>query len=512
MNLKTLSFTTLTLAAALLPADAYFRAGFKIDKEYRQFGSEPPTFRSGEGFMYIVDGTFTQTGCALNDISPNPFPIDTQLGCNIGSNAVRFIGSSLVPQFFELVGVEAATVIEPGRHDLVSLYARPSYEFPVNGLNIASRTTVIFYNLQSTTGDVKEYRLAGTGLRGNTFDPGYAFRRLYGPTDRSRMEREITNGIYQFRVPSLGRPERPLYLNFPVTPTVEGYVEGPIRGGFRFINVGPMNTTGFAQYDINLIAQFRWEGLTSGVSSGDRLYIGFRRLDTALDPDSTLMVNGRGEPVFDFPPPGADINLFPGTRIRLDSPVQSFYNLPPGFFTPARSTTMLELTLERDPGVGLSSVSTRRFQLPIRFVAGFPGAMAAAFPKDTPAALMDKNADPDGDGVSNWLEWLSGTDPYTANAPAALSQLAYVPASTRRSGQTIPGYWHMSIDRRANLPAGVTVTVESSTDLETWAPVSENDPHWIVEDINEEPRIRILSRTPELTDKRYFRVKYNDPG
>jgi len=497
----------------MLHADAYFRAGFRIDKTYRQIASDTPAFRGGEGFLYVVDGTFTQTGCALNNISPNPFGINTILGCNIGSNAVRFIGTSAAPQFFELVGVETATVVEPGRSDLVRLYARPSYEFPLNNLNFGSSTTVIFFDLLSDSGDVREYRLAGTALAGGEFSAGYNFRRVYGQAERDRMEREITPGNYQFTFPALGRPNTPLYLNFPVRATVEGYTDDSIKQGFRFVNVGPWAPDGFAEYDLNLLSEFRWEGLTpAGVASTDRLYIGFRRTNTPGDPDTTLAVNGRGEPIYDFPPPGADVNLFPGSRIRLPSPLQNFYNLPPGFFRVSGQEAVLQLTLERDPKVGLSAVSYRNFEIPIRFVAGFPGAMAVAFPKDTPAALMAKDADPDGDGVSNWLEWLSGTDPYTANAPAALSQLAFVPASTRRSGQTVPGYWHMSIDRRANLPSAVSVVVESSTDLTTWTPVANDDPHWIIEDYREEPRIRILSRTPELTDHRYFRVKYNDPG
>jgi hypothetical protein len=512
VNLKTLSFTTLTLAAAMLPADAFFRAGFRIDKSYRQISSDTPAFTGGEAFLYLVDGSSTETSCNFNGAT-DPFGIDTEEGCNIGSNAVAFFGSATSPYFYELVGVESAMTVEPGRSDLVNLFARPSYDFPLNNLNIQSNSTVIFYDLQSDTGDVREYRLAGAGLGGSTFIPGYSFSRFYGRNERSRMEREILPGNYQFRFPALGRPNVPLYLNFPVLPTVEGYKDDSIKQGFRFVNVGPWSTDGFAEYDMRLMSQFRWEGLTpAGVASTDRLYIGFRRPNNPNDPNSGFELNGSGQPIYDFPPPGANVNLFPGTRIRLPSPLQNFYNLPPGFFRTANRRTILQLTLERDPKTGLGAVSYRNFELPIVFVGTYPGAMAEAFPKDTPAAMMAKNADPDGDGVSNWLEWLSGTDPNTANAPASLSQLAYVPASTRRSGQTIPGYWHMSIDRRANLPSAVSVVVESSTDLKNWTPVPKDDPHWIIEDINEEPRIRILSRTPELTDHRYFRVKYHDPG
>lgn len=506
VNLKTLSFTTFTLAAASLSADAFFRAGFGIHKEYRQFSPDAPTFRSGSANLYVEDGVATQTRCSYNG-STTPFSIMTPFGCNIGSNAVAFVGSGApVPYFFELVGVEAATTIEPGRHDLVSLYARPTYDFPLNNL-IQSVSTSIFYNLLTTTGDIREYRLASSGFG----SPGYSFNRNYGVGDRDRMEREIVTGVYQFRFPPLGRPNSPLYLNFPVRPTVEGYVRRPIPGGFRFTNVGPYDADRFAQYDMNVISQFRWEGLDQGgVSSGDRLYIGFRRIDTPTDADTTLANNSFGEPIYDFPPATADPDIHPGVRIYLPSPVQNFYNLPAGFFA-AGSKTMLELTLERDPRIGLSAVSTRKFQLPIHFVNG-PASIAAAFPKDTDPALLAKNADPDGDGIPNWLEWVSGTDPSKPNPPVGLSEIAFVPESVRRSGQVVPGYWFMSVPRAPNLPKGVGAIVEHSTDLQEWKKIEDDDPNWMIEDITSEPQVRVISRTPEIPPSSTFRVRYTDSG
>jgi hypothetical protein len=519
VNLKTLSFTTLTLAAAMMPADAYFRAGFKVEKSYRQIASDTPSFRSGEAHMYVVDGVITVTGCGLNG-SLVPFGIVTTLGCNIGSNSVILEGLGEPPRFYELVGVETATVVEPGRPDLVSLYARPSYDFPAQDLNTQSQTISVFYDTKSQTGDIREYRLAGSGLARNQFIPGYEFKRSYGPSERTRMEREIVPGSYQFKFPSLGRPLTSLYLNLPVLAMIEGYSEKGIKQGFRFVNIRSWDTEGWAEFDVNLTSEFRWEGINpSNVSNTDRAYIGFRRPDLGgaptNDPDA-IFLEVNGNPIYDFPPAAFDpddpsIVRYPGSRILIPSPLQQSYNLPPGFFTPGQRT-IVQVTIERDPKVGVAAVGYRNFELPVVFVNGFPGAMAAAFPKNTPAEMMAKNADPDGDGVSNWMEWLSGTDPYTSNAPAAFSQLSFVPPSTRRSGKTVPGYWQMSIDRRAGLPSAVSVVVESSTNLTDWSPVANDDPHWIVEDIREEPRIRILSRTPELTDKRYFRVKYNDPG
>lgn len=531
MNLKTLSFTTLALAAALSPADAYFRAGFKHSKEFRQGATGRPVFRNGEAFLYVVDGTVIFTaGCPLNG-SPYPFGVDTTIGCNIGANGVRvatsFNGPPVVqdPQFYEVVGLEAAKTVEPGRPELVTLSARPTVDFPINvvaGMEAYSQS--VFYDIQSLSGSIQEYRLAGRGV-GDFFVPGYSLVRDYPATAQKQMEKEIVPGIYRFTFPAINRPTVPLYLNFPVRATVEGYVDKPIKQGFRFIKVGPIPSSGpnrgFAEYDAKRIANFQWEGLSLNIiDNADRLYVGFRRMQDNTDPDSDLLTNSFDQPVYDFPPlspdydpptgptiPGMDI--YPGTRIRIPSPVQNYYNLPPGFFH-AGNRTVLEVTLERDPQVGIGAVSSRIFQLPIAFVTTFSGFVASYFPEGTDPANLERNADPDGDQIPNWLEWLGGTDPTKSNSQANFTPLTEVPQSVRRSGEVIPGYWYMSISRTPNLPSTVQVIVEKSSTLNTWEPISANDPDWKVEDVPSEPHIRVLSKTPNKPNEGQFRVRYVD--
>ncbi len=527
--LKTLSFTTAALLAASAPADAYFRAAMEVYKEYRQGSTTGgiPAFRYGRAYMYVVDGVVTVTaGCAFNGVAEF-FPPAPLAGCNTGATGVILDGildNAAYPEyderFYEIVGIEAATLVEPGLPELVKLTARPANgTFPATVGPIRAVPTFVYFDLRSLTGDVREYRLAGTGLARFKFRPGYSFMREYDSTSKSRMEKEIVEGVYQFSFPTRGRQTTPMYLNFPIKNSVESYVSKPVKQGFRFLGVAPY-VDGFALYDSRVSNTFYWEGLTTTtVSSGDRLYVGFRRMVDLDDPDSALLYtdySGDGErdfdlddPIYDFPPPDLP-NDFPGARILMSTPRTTSYTLPSGFFRPTPAnpnpSTMLEITLERDPLSGLGIVNRRLFQLPIRFVNTFTGAMVSSFPEGTSAAMMDKDADPDGDGISNWVEWLSNTDPSKPNAPKTLSALSFVPPSAAKAGEPVSGYYEMSLDKAEGTIVGADVDVESSTDLKTWTLLTASDPQW--SRVDEVSRIRVISKTPTLTEKRYFRIKY----
>lgn len=517
-SLKTLSFTALAALAATAPADAYFRAAFKIDKSYRQYGSSSaPTFRIGSGRMYVVDGLFTITGCRLQSSMLNgvldgalaPFGINPMMGCNLGSTGA-IVGFNPGTRYFEIAGLEAATTVEPGRPDLVTLDARPYSEFPARVSGITGNPLSVFYDLTSSAGSIREYRLAGSGAANGEFESGYEFTRTY--TSRNTMEKEIVEGVYRFKFPTLNRPTIPLYLSFPVKNTVEGYVTKPIKQGFRFVNVPAFNSSGFAQYGIDEVMQFRWEGFTSNlVLNGDRLYLSFRKLTNPNDPTSApVSVDDDG--IF-FPPRSLTSS---NVRILLPSPVQNYFNIPADFIYSVIQTSgdpdllagrfLLVVELVRDPEINLSVASTRNFELPIQLVATFPGAMAAAFPEGTSSSVMAKDADPDGDGISNWIEWLSGTDPTKANAPKTLSSMSFVPPTPGKDGE--PGFWQMTLERPERLVSTAKITVESSADLKTWTTIGASDAEWEVVDIATEPQIVVKSKVSSLASKRYFRAKY----
>jgi len=308
------------------------------------------------------------------------------------------------------------------------------------------------------------------------------------------MDKEIVPGVYQFQFPTRFRPNTPATLSLPVVNTVEGFVTSPTRRGFRFLDV-PTFQDGFAEYDPRVVNLFRWEGLDgSVVRAGDRLIVSISRLSIPLDPDS----------------PAGAVAFPPVARgVLLPTPLTLQYVVPPGFFG-FGTTVLFEVTLERSPGFGIAASYTRLFQLPIRFVNLFPAAMSSAFAENTPASKMTKTADPDGDGISNWLEWLSNTDPNQANTQKNLSSLSFVPPSSARSGGSGSGHWEMSLDRPSHLPTTVSISVQSSPDLKTWTAITDTDPQWEVIDDREQPQLRVISKTPGLAEKRYFRVNFAD--
>jgi hypothetical protein len=109
------------------------------------------------------------------------------------------------------------------------------------------------------------------------------------------------------------------------------------------------------------------------------------------------------------------------------------------------------------------------------------------FPDGGPNRLAD--ADPDGDGMSNRLEYFLGTDPSRAGKPVA-------PAIV-----TVAGGLRLSLDRNPAVPS--LFAVETSTDLLTWSAAA----HSVIEERPDFIEIEV----PKSDDRSFFRIQLSLP-
>lgn len=108
-------------------------------------------------------------------------------------------------------------------------------------------------------------------------------------------------------------------------------------------------------------------------------------------------------------------------------------------------------------------------------------------------ADMDWTADPDGDGVANLLEYVTGGNPLLQDQGGAISQ------TLATTGDEV----HMELALIKNgLLEGISVSVEASEDLINWVPADED-----VEMIeNTEAIVRFRDLQPVGTGNRYLRI------
>ena len=498
-SFKTLSLSACALFAGIQSSSAlYYYPYFQSSKEYRQNSSGRPIFRSGSADLFLQDGQiyYLASACRLNGsdtyFPPNP---DAPVFCTLGSTGVIVTAGVdgnndgvADPFFYEVIAVDPAQRVEPFRSDKITLYAKPPSTFPLKQNDplpgIVDNSSFLLYDLRANNpDDILPYDVSI-----------YSWGLNY--TSLSKMDSEIKAGTtYTFSFPTLNFPDRPFYLKFPISFHSEGYVGNGLAGAFRFKDV-PAFVGGFAQYDFRVVNFFRWEGFnSSNLLAGDNHYVSVAGIANPNDADSAMT-----SIIF---PPGNQ-----GVRIKLPTPTQTEYVLAPGFLGLGKKA-LFHLEMERPPANGgVKSVSYRSFQLPIHFINSFAGAMIAAFPDTATAASKAKDADPDGDGIPNWIEWLSSTDPTKKNAPKSLSPMTFVPPTAVRSGEPSEGYWQMTLDRPIALKDPKSVVVEYSTDLKVWTEISATTPGWTTVDEPLINKVRVISSGAELTDKRYFRVKY----
>jgi hypothetical protein len=416
------------LAAAALSAFAVSTDGasaqvdlqFSTFRAYRQIRNET-TFLGGSLDLTVWDGNWLY-GCT----GPAFFPPSDIPPCPLGATGFLTTASAIIPDpYQEIFSVVPAALIEPSKPQDIQLYAAPPSKLPRPLGLFTDGSFFIWYNLQ--TAQIREYPITR-----------YSFNRTY--TSRSSMDSEVVPGLYQFLAPRLvpdrqtGIAPPPLGISVTHAPIPEGYLkQNNVFQGIRFTGL-TWSPEGFAEFDPRLPGRISWEG-----NNPDRIYPGsdqlfFSVLAPADEEDPLSPIAEHPDPEF-----GGEYTLFPffsvGSRqILLPTVLDKFYNLPPGFLPPPYDpavtsrpfsfgrTVIARLSLRRNLASNNISRDTsgRDYELPIRFTNTFPGFVQQYF-GGTGVVDADRapGADPDGDGQTNFEEWLQSTNPRVANTPPA---------------------------------------------------------------------------------------------
>jgi len=464
----------------------------RVNANYRQ-NPFSVDFTGGQHLVFVRDGQVAYDGCR----APFFFPPTTD--CPLGSTGflsggdINGDGIDDGGTYLSVTQVAAAQLIEPARPDKVLLVSAPPTGLPRPSAGFANTSALLFFNIRTPV--IRQFKMSQ-----------YFFNRVYTAGQRTQFDDNFVQGTYRYAFPVVNKPTVPFTVDFNYFGGIDGFREvNNQKRGFRFN--GFTFVGGFAQIDPSVPNTVRWQGNTADKVSltSDRATFSIQPLlvpgDPLSDPDLAAT------PI--FPPFAA-----PGViEVTLPTPVTMEYNLPPGLI-PLGTTGLLKVTIVRNRGTVVSDRSITSFSVPVQFQPpGSPAIVAAIFiaSKLPPTATVaDKayNNDYDGDGVSNFAEWVFNSDPGSASSVPVAPRLAFeapeagTVISTKADGSS--GSWVFRVAKRENADPALTYAIERSTDMNEWIKVTKDDPNWnLVETASE---IKVVSRTSELNGGNFFRA------
>ena len=373
--------------------NVYFTAA--TDKTFRQGAAKEHLFRGGSLEVLLRDGLVVVQQLGSCDSSTFFSP---NMVCTVGSTGFYTFGAfGTEPAGFpyiQVVAITPAFIIEPTQPDSPHLYAAPASKLPRPLFGFIDDGLGVFYNLFSPD-NLREYKVSL-----------YNYSRSYAAGEGARMTQETVPGAYYFRFPKLNAPTAPVNIASTVRALPEGYAK--VNSQFTGVNFDTglgFDSDGFMRVSFSKPSTFRWSGIAANLvnANSDSLYFSIRYLADPADPLS--------ETVFVNPNTGqSPASLFPGfvsgrdPRIRLTTPFVTSFSIPPIF--PIGSTGVVELELNRNLAANavVHDTSSRRYQIPIRFVSIYTDYASRSFGTNKKKAGILE--DFDGDTFNNLTEWV----------------------------------------------------------------------------------------------------------
>jgi hypothetical protein len=461
---------------------------------YRQ----SPTGTVYEGGTFDVnlrDGLLTIIpGCVL------PFYFNPIPGCAPG--ATGFITAGDVDgdgledagSYVSVTSISPATIVRPFRPSEVLLASAPPSTLPRPLAGFTNDSRSVFFNIR--TESIRQFDITL-----------YDFTREYTSAERGKYDKDIVPGSYIYKFPSLASTTIPVNLAINRFATIDGYRKlNNINVGFRFLNV--TFDDGFAVLNPFQINTIKWEGNSTSYiqPASDIMYFSIKALQDPTDPLS--------DPDLTVPPIFPNFSGTPGTpRVLLPSALESQYILAPNFLIPGQTGLIdVEFFILRRTNTVSFDRSVARFRMPVRVLNPF---IIPPPPNVNQVTLNDAQSDFDNDGVSNFSEWIFGSDRANSNSLPVFPSLSFKPPTTAPqssgaqtfAGETSSGAWEFKVNKIRNPQPKLKYEIQHSADMVNWTTVTTSDPNWILTDDDVAAEIKVTSRTPEVVGGGFFRAK-----
>lgn len=400
--------------------------------------------------------------------------------------------------YFTIRSISPAILLRPFDPLSVRLVAAPPSLLPRPLIGFEDQSISVFFDL--TTNFIRQYSISS-----------YAFGREYSAGERTRFDGEVVPGTYRYNFPRINSTTIPVVLEVNQFPMLDGYrkINNQPRG-LRFTNV--TYDDGFAVLDPFALNTLKWEGnTTSYIAPGlDIAYLSIKRLEDPSDPLSD-------------PDLGA-IPLFPSfdgafeARVLLPNPLDTSFILPPNFVLPGETGVIdLEFVIYRPTSSLIYERSTRRFRMPVKVTDPFEGFITASLPPGATTAQKASSFDYDGDGMSNFDEWVFGSNPASSNsvpvAPTVSMKSPTTPAgpsaglfSVQNTLNTAPqGALEYKVSKLTNPVPKLKYAIEYSADMVTWTAITSTNPDWTLVETLDEIKVTGSGVNPKTGG--FFRTK-----